>query len=84
MLDMQCELLQAIGINVAKMKPEEVFDMAAKVLTDRELLALAEKEIEGSVLAKGARARAARAMSPADRLRLRERITGVVQFRSAK
>ena len=84
MLDMQCELLEAIGINVAKMKPEEVFDMAAKVLTDRELLALAEKEIEGSVLAKGARARAARAMSPADRLRLRERITGVVQFRSAK
>ena len=81
MLEMQCELLQAIGINVAKMKPEEVFDMAGKALCDRELTDFAVKtELNGSILPKGARARAVRAMSPVERLRLRERVTGVVQF----
>ena len=74
MLDMQVELLQAIGINVGKMTPGEVYEIAGRAINDKELSILAGP---GS----GSRARAVRAMSPADRLRLRERVTGVVPFR---
>jgi len=80
MLDMQVELLGAIGINVAKMTPGEVFDMAGVALRDSELQTKAEAFITHGIMPSGSRVQAIKKMSPADRLRLRERVTGVVQF----
>ena len=82
MLEMQRDLLEAIGISTGKLTPEQVYDMAGTALRDHTLTALTlKKELNGAVLPAGARARTARAMNPADRLRLRERVTGVAQFK---
>jgi hypothetical protein len=84
MLDMERELLEAIGIKTAKMTPDQVYETAGKALRDRELTTLAESEVTDGVMPAGSRVQVIRAMSPADRLSLRERVTDVVSLRSAR
>jgi hypothetical protein len=74
MLDMQREMLEAIGIRTGKLTPIEVYELAGKAIQDHELTMLAQ--------ASGRRVQAINAMSPAERLSLRERVTGVVRFKA--
>jgi hypothetical protein len=81
MFEREREVLQAIGIQTAKMTPLDVYDMSCKVTRDKELTDLAVAECAGSsVVPVGTRLEIIRSMPAAERLRLRERLTGVLSF----
>lgn len=83
MLEMQRELLEAVGISTGKLTPEKVYDLASIALRDSELRTRAEEFITHGIMPKDARVQAIGRMSPAERLQLRERVTGVVPFKNS-
>lgn len=75
MFDMERELLEAIGINAGKMDLMDVYLTAGKIINDHELTMLSIKDGKpGDLLG------IIRAMSPADRLSLRERVVRVIKL----
>jgi hypothetical protein len=78
---MERELLEAIGVQTSKLTPFEVYELAGKAIHDAELTSRAQAFIVGAVMPKGSRAAAIAKMSPAERLSLRERVSGVVRFK---
>lgn len=70
-------LVSAVGIDVRPMDAADVYILEGKIIRDPELTKRAEKFIEHGVMPKGARQRAIREMTPAERIALRDRVLGV-------
>lgn len=70
-------LVTAVGIDVVPMDAADVYLLEGKIIHDAELTKRALKFLEGTTLPKGARERAIREMTPAERTALRDRILGV-------
>jgi hypothetical protein len=70
-------LVSAVGIDVRPMDAADVYLIEGKILRDEELTKRALKFLESGILPKGARERAIREMTPAERIALRDRILGV-------
>ena len=74
-------LCDAAGFNIGKLTPMEVYETSQKIITDEPLRQACMPFLNLSVLPKGTRADILRRhWSEDQRARLRERITGVVQF----
>ena len=73
-------LCRAAGIDVDKMEPMAIFLTSGKLLSDEVLREKALKYRQGSVLHEDAYHVAVKAMTPAERVALRERVAGVVAF----
>jgi hypothetical protein len=78
------KLCTGAGINVRNLQPMDVYQIAGKILSDTLLTERALQFREGAISGEGARERALAAMTPEERLALRERVTGVVPFRDRK
>jgi hypothetical protein len=78
------ELCEAVGINVDSMELIDIYLLGGKIIKDEPLrqLCLAKMHAEGqmNVLRPDIRDEVISELSPADRLALRERVTGVHQF----
>ena len=71
------ELCTAAGINVSKLQPMDVYQLAGKLIQDRELTARALNcGLHGAVLLAGSRKEAMAAMTPDELAALRKRVTG--------
>jgi hypothetical protein len=70
-------LVSAVGIDVRPMDAADVYLLEGKIIRDPELTKRALKFLEGTILPNGARERAIREMTPAERIALRDRILGV-------
>lgn len=78
------DLVRACGIDVSTMDPMDIYMMSGKVLFDEQLRQATLKFIVGSVLEMDGYSKAIAGMTPAERIALRERITGVVQLPTRK
>lgn len=67
------QMCMAAGINVRNLGPLEVYELCGKIINDS---ALTEASIGQGI----SRVQAMKEMSPEERVALRERVTGVVQF----
>ena len=67
-MKMETELCMAVGFDVARMQPMEVFLLAGKIIQDVEFFK--HRVAGGSV----------ETLTPAQRAELRERVSGVVAF----
>ena len=74
------DLCLAAGLDTNKMEPIEIFVTAGRLLHDEPLRQAALKYRQGSVLHEDAYGVALTAMTPTERVALRERVTGIVAF----
>jgi hypothetical protein len=68
------------GIDVSRLNSLEIYELTGKLINDSKLTERALAYLQGSVLPMDAHDRALRAMTPQERLELRERVTGVIPF----
>jgi hypothetical protein len=77
-------LCSAAGFNIGQMTPPELYTLAGKILVDETLRQNAVLFLDGSVLQPGTRAKILRSWPESERMKLRERVTGVVQMEKRK
>ena len=74
------DLCRAVGIDVNKLDPMTIFHTSGRILADEPLRLAALKFRTGSILEEDAYPKAIQAMTPTERMALRERVSGVVAF----
>lgn len=74
------DLCEAAGLNVEQMPLMDIFLASGQILNDELLRKKALAFLQGSVLHEDAYPAALNAMTPAERMALRERVSGVVPF----
>ena len=74
------DLCKAVGLDVNKMEPTEIYMASGRILADEPLRQATLKFLTGSVLESDAYPKAIAGMTPTERVALRERVSGIVAF----